>query len=273
MSETLIRHADPPALERLRCVRLFLLDMDGTFSIGHHMIPGSDRFLERARETGCRVLFLTNNSSADAARYAARFEDMGVQVPVEDILTSGAATAGILRREGVQRVYLVGTPSLEEEFRRAGLVLAADDPDAVVLGFDRTLTYEKLRIACALLRRGLPFVATNPDVNCPTPDGPIPDAGSFMAAIEASTGRGPDRVIGKPNPDFLVSAMALAEAGPRETAMVGDRLYTDVASGNAAGVLSVLVLSGESTEEMLDDSPHRPDVVAARLDALVPFIE
>ena len=143
-------------VDALKKVRLFLLDMDGTFSIGPHMIPGSDRFLVRVRETGRRCLFLTNNSSADAARYVDRFAQMGVTVPVEDVLTSGAATAEILYREGVSRVYLLGTSSLEAEFRRAGLTLTAEDPELVVLGFDRTLTYEKLRIACALLREGLP---------------------------------------------------------------------------------------------------------------------
>ena len=260
-------------LDRLRRVRLFLLDMDGTFSIGPHMIPGSDRFLDRVRETGRRALFLTNNSSADGTRYAARFAAMGVTVPVAEILTSGAATAAILHREGVRRVYLLGTPSLEEEFSEAGLALTPDTAEMVVLGFDRTLTYEKLRTACALLRTGLPFVVTNPDVNCPTPDGPIPDAGSFMAAIEASTGRRPDRVIGKPNPDFLRGAMAGAGIGADATAMVGDRLYTDVAAGNAAGVLSVLVLSGESTAGMIEGSAHRPGVVADRLESMIPFLD
>jgi len=260
-------------LDRLRRVRLFLLDMDGTFSIGPHMIPGSDRFLERVRETGRRALFLTNNSSGDATHYGARFAAMGVDVPVEDILTSGAATAAILHREEVRRVYLVGTPSLEAEFRSVGIELTADAPELVVLGFDRTLTYEKLSTACTLLRTGLPFVVTNPDVNCPTPDGPIPDAGAFMAAIEASTGRRPDRVIGKPNPDFLLGAMATLSAAPGETAMVGDRLYTDVASGNAADVLSILVLSGESTAEMVEGSAHRPDVVAARLETMIPYLD
>ncbi len=260
-------------LDRLRRTRLFLLDMDGTFSIGPHLIPGSDHFLRRVQETGRRALFLTNNSSGDATRYGARFEAMGVDVPVGDILTSGAATAAILQREGVRRVYLVGTPSLEAEFRDAGFALSADAPEMVVLGFDRTLTYEKLSTACSLLRTGLPYVVTNPDVNCPTPDGPIPDAGSFMAAIEASTGRRADRVIGKPNPDFLRSAMALAGAAPGETAMVGDRLYTDVAAGNAAGVLSILVLSGESTLEMVEGAEHRPGVVADRLESLIPYLE
>lgn len=272
-SSHIVEFLSERAKERLRCVRLFLLDMDGTFSVGPHLIPKSDRFLARARETGCGVLFLTNNSSGDASSYAARFAAMGVEVPAADILTSGAATARILAGEGVRRVYLLGTPSLEEEFRRAGLALTATDPEMVVLGFDRTLTYEKLMTGCTLLRRGLPYVATNPDVNCPTPDGPIPDAGSFMAAIEASTGRGPDRVIGKPNPDFLRGAMALRGVSTGETAMVGDRLYTDVASGNAAGVLSILVLSGESERGMVDGSPHRPDVIVSCLGALVSYLD
>jgi len=260
------------AVGRLASVRLFLLDMDGTFSLGEGLIPGSDRFLTAARGAGIGILFLTNNSSGDAGKYAARFRGMGVEVPVEDILTSGAATAQILAREGTRRVYLLGTPSLEEEFRAAGIALDEEAPAAVVLGFDRTLTYRKLEVACDLLRKGLPYVATNPDVVCPTPRGPIPDAGSFMAAIEAVTGRRPDRVIGKPNPDFLRGAMALRGARPGETAMVGDRLYTDVASGRAAGVLSVLVLSGETERGAVDGSPHLPDIIAPRLESLIPYL-
>jgi HAD superfamily hydrolase (TIGR01450 family) len=260
-------------MNRLKQIELFLLDMDGTFSLGETLIPGSDLFLRKVKETGRQVLFLTNNSSASAQTYSARFLKMGVEVDPEDILTSGGATAQVLASEGVTRVFLLGTPSLEYEFQRAGVELTSHNPEAVVLGYDKTLTYDKLKTACGLLRQGLPYVATHPDVNCPSPDFPLPDAGAFIAAIQASTGRSPDRVIGKPNPEFLAAAAAKRGVPISKTAMVGDRLYTDIACGLAAGALAILVLSGETTKEMAAESPHQPDLIMDDLAAMIPALD
>lgn len=165
----------------------------------------------------------------------------------------------------------MGTPALEEEFRAAGFILTEKDPEIVVLGFDLTLTYEKLERACFFIRQGLPFIATHPDLNCPTPEGPIPDCGSMIALITASTGVKP-KIIGKPFPEMIE---ALRERygleDPSTVAMVGDRLYTDIAMGNAAGITSILVLSGETKLEDVDatNAETRPDVIVENLGEIV----
>ncbi len=241
---------------------LFVLDMDGTIYLGDRLFPWTLPFLRRVREIGGQYLFLTNNSSKTSTTYVDKLRRLGVEAGPGDVLTSGDATIELLRSEGkYRRLFLLATPEVEAEFGAAGFERVEESPDAAVLTFDMTLTYGKLRKLCAFLRDGVPFIATHPDINCPTPEGPIPDIGAFMALVESSTGRKPDRVVGKPSPDFLRAAMIRKGATAGQTVMIGDRLYTDVACGIAAGVTSVLVLSGESTQEMAAVSPHKPDLI------------
>jgi HAD superfamily hydrolase (TIGR01450 family) len=249
-------------------IKLFLLDLDGTFYLGGQLLPGARRFLELLDASGRQFLFLTNNSSASATTYAKRLGALGVEVPASRVLTSGAATATLLHSEGVKCVYLVGTPDLHADFAAEGIATDGPAPELVVLGYDKTLTYAKLLRACFLIRAGLPWVATHPDINCPSAEGPMPDIGAFMAAIELSTGVPVSRVIGKPNPDFLRAAMLKAGVDAAATAMVGDRLYTDIAAAKAAKVLGVLVLSGETTRELLATSTQKPDLVVEDLGEL-----
>ena len=189
-------------------IRLFLLDMDGTFYLGRHLLPGALEFMDALAQAGLDFLFLTNNSSKDAGAYAEKLDGLGLPVGPEKILTSGEASVRLLRtRQPEARVYLLGTPSLEGEFRRGGIELVEEDPDLVVLGFDTTLTYRKLERACTFIRRGAGFMATHPDLNCPTEEGFIPDAGAMIALIEASTGVRPE-IIGKPRPAIVEAAVA-----------------------------------------------------------------
>lgn len=248
-------------IEDLRAVRLFLLDMDGTFYLGDRLIDRSLEFIEVLRRTGRRFLFLTNNSSKHKGIYADRLRRMGLDIPDEDVFTSGEATAIYLgHRNPGARLYVVGTPALEEEFESHGFILDDRDPDAMVLGFDTTLTYEKIRKLCDFVRGGRPYYATHPDFNCPIEGGWMPDIGGMIAMVKACTGRDPV-VIGKPNAaiiDALEERTGIRRAG---MAMVGDRLYTDIALGGAAGILSILVLSGETSREDLADSAVQPDFV------------
>lgn len=240
----------------------FLVDMDGTTYLGRGLLPGSRRFFALLDARDVPYLFFTNNSSADRSHYAARLADMGLGVPPEGVITSGEATAlYLVNHTPWRRVYAVGTPSLERELSEAGLELTEDDAEAVVLGFDRTLTYAKLERAAHLLRGGAPFFATNPDKVCPTERGPIPDCGSMVALLRTATGAEPV-VIGKPEP--LMVEMALEKLGgiPREgLALVGDRLYTDIRMANRCGLTAVLVLSGETRREDLQGSLDTPDYV------------
>jgi HAD superfamily hydrolase (TIGR01450 family) len=261
---------DARVLERLATTRLFVLDMDGTIYLGPRLFPWTLPFLARVVATGRDYLFLTNNSSRGASDYVAKLARLGVPAEPRHVFTSGQATAELLATElgAGGRVWALGTDELLAEFSRAGLVLDPVDPQVIVLGFDTTLTYAKLDRFCRLVREGRPYLATHPDLVCPTEAGPIPDAGGFLALIEAVTGRRPERVIGKPNPGILHAASRRTGVPCEHLAVIGDRLYTDVAGGLAVGALSILVLSGESTRDDVAASPHQPDWAVADLSVI-----
>jgi 4-nitrophenyl phosphatase len=256
-------------LERLAATRCFLLDMDGTFYLGDQLLPGALDFIETIEGRGQDYIFLTNNSSRSSHRYAEKITRLGLPVTPQQVFTSGEATALYLREhQPGASLFLVGTPELEEEFLQYGFKLVQETPDWVVLGFDTTLTYAKMRRLCDHVRRGLPYIATHPDFNCPTPEGPIPDIGAMIAFVQTSTGREPDLVVGKPN-RLIVEMLAHKLGLPIESlTMVGDRLYTDIALGKSAGVTTVLVLSGETRREDLAGSLYKPDYVFRDLGAL-----
>ena len=253
----------------LSSIRLFLLDMDGTFYLGNRLLSGSLPFMQYLAETGRDHLFLTNNSSRNREYYAQKLTRLGWPATPEEILTSGEATALYLKSEkAAPKVYLLGTADLESEFETHGFTLTECSPDYVVLGFDMTLTYDKLVKACNFIRDGIPFIATHPDLNCPTETGYIPDCGAMIALITASTGVSP-QIIGKPN-RTIIDAMFRKKPMAREhVAMVGDRLYTDIVMGHNAGVKTVLVLSGEAKEQDIPVAPIKPDYVMNNLGALL----
>ena len=255
-------------MSSLADIRLFLLDMDGTVYLGSRLLPGSLDFLRYLGETGRDHLFLTNNSSRNAQYYAQKLTKLGWTAQPGEILTSGEATALYLGGlKPAARIYLLGTPDLETEFAAHGFTLTDENPDYVVLGFDMTLTYDKLVRACDLVRGGVPFIATHPDLNCPTETGYIPDCGAMTALITASTGVTP-KVIGKPNREIIDAMFRKKPVRRDQVAMVGDRLYTDIVMGHNAGVTSVLVLSGEAKESDIPAAPVKPDHVAGGLGAL-----
>ena len=260
--------------EPLLNVKCFLLDMDGTFNLGDQIIDGSLRFIDTLSELGIDYLFLTNNSSKHRRQYAEKITRLGLPVPEEKVFTSGEATALYLQQERAgSAVYVVGTPALEEEFRQHGFQLEQNHPEYIVLGFDTTLTYEKLWKLCDFVRAGLPYIATHPDFNCPTETGFMPDIGAMIAFVRAATGREPDLVVGKPN-RMIVDAVAL-KLGLKieEMAMVGDRLYTDIALGQTSGITTCLVLSGETHAEDLADSPHQPTYTFENLAAIADWLK
>ncbi|NLF28922.1 MAG: HAD-IIA family hydrolase, partial [Clostridiales bacterium] len=213
----------------LKDVKCFLLDMDGTFYLGDRIIEGSLEFIDRVRKTGRDFLFLTNNSSHNARFYVERLRRMGLDVPREKVLTSGEATAAkVSELYPGKRAFVLGNVSLVEEMREGGVPVCADNPEIAVVGYDTTLDYKKMAAVCDLVRAGLPFVATHPDFNCPTETGFAPDIGAILAFIEASTGRRPDLVVGKPNAGLVEAALRRTGLSVGSLAMVGDRLYTDV---------------------------------------------
>ncbi len=245
--------------EPLLHVKCFLLDMDGTFNLGEELIDGSLLFIETLKELGLEFLFLTNNSSKHRRLYAEKIARLGLSISEEQVFTSGEATALHLRREySSAKVFVVGTPSLEEEFRQHGFELDENDPRLVVLGFDTTLTYQKLWKLCDFVRAGLPYIATHPDFNCPTETGYMPDIGAMIAFVRAATGREPDLVVGKPNRMIVDAVTEKYGYSISEMAMVGDRLYTDIALGQTSGITTCLVLSGETNEDEIAHSHFQP---------------
>ena len=245
----------------LQKIRLFVLDLDGTVSLGDRLLPGAAEMITRARALGRRILFFTNNTSRSPLEYVERLNRMGLAVTRADILTAGDVTVHYLRqRHPDARVFLLGVPAPRESFAAGGIRLVEEDPDLVVAGFDKTLTYERLEKACVFLRRGAGFLATHPDINCPTEAEPIPDCGAICAAITASTGRAP-RCLGKPAAETVELVEAVSGLRRESIAFVGDRLYTDIKSGVRAGVDTVLVLTGEASMEDVEQGTIKPDII------------
>lgn len=247
----------------------FLFDLDGTVYLGDQLLPGAEDLLSYLDQESRPYFFLTNNSSRSRVDYSIKLAKYGLDIPLEKIFSSGMATAIFLKKQNPgSKIYLVGTPSLEEEFRTYGFQLVDDDPDYAVLGFDTTLTYQKIWKFCDFVNEGIPYIATHPDINCPTPDGFMPDIGAMMAMIQSSTGKVADIVVGKPNPPMVEAIVELTGFELGQLTMVGDRLYTDIAMGKA-GIHTVLVLSGETKREDLSKAPWQPDLVCEDLRELL----
>ena len=246
-------------------LKLYLFDMDGTLYLGDRLYEFTKELLGEIRRTGGKYLFMTNNSSKSVADYVKKLEKLGISSTREDFITSSQATAYYLHKhhEG-QRLYVCGTESLKEELRMEGFTVTTklEDVDCIVMGFDTELTFQKLWDVSYLLltRPDLPYIATNPDLVCPTEFGSVPDCGSVCIGIKNATGREPV-VIGKPSP--LMPQLAMDRWGytKEETAVVGDRIYTDIKSGLNAGITGILVLSGETTPEILANSEEKPHLV------------
>ena len=241
--------------------RLFLLDMDGTIYLDEDLFPGTKPFLADVKRLGGRYLFLTNNSSKSVKAYVEKLGRLGIKAAEEDFLTSVDAMIDHLKgKEPYRRCYVFGTESFRSQLAQAGIPVTdtlSDEVDCLLIGFDTELTFKKLEDACILLNRGVDFIATNPDWVCPTWYGSVPDCGSVCEMLHRATGRRP-LVIGKPQPAMVQLAVKKTGYAPEETVMIGDRLYTDVASGVNAGIDTIFVLSGEGTLDDLAQSEVKP---------------
>lgn len=254
-------------------VRCFALDMDGTVYLGDKWIDGAPEFLHQIEETGRSYVFVTNNSSKNAAVYVEKLHRMGLDVGEEKIVTSGQATIAYLQKHFPgAKVFLLGNALLRDEFERAGIRLEEEHPDVVVTAFDTSLDYAKMCKVCDHVRAGLPYLATHPDYNCPTENGFIPDAGAIHAFIYASAFRYPDRIIGKPNADIIDYLCTRVDTPREKIAMVGDRLYTDIAAGHNNGLKSILVLSGETGAEDVAGSDVKPMLIFDSVRELTPLL-
>ncbi len=256
-----------PSLEDIDAL---FLDLDGTLVLGGAVIPGALAFIERARAAGIHCVFASNNSSRSARQYLDRLRGLGIAAELDDVLLSTHDLLAWLASQGIRETFLVGTAGMGTMLADVGIATDAADPACVVLGYDTELTYDKLATACAHLHRGVPLVASHPDVVCPSPVGGLPDVGAMLALLEASTGVGPTHVCGKPNPSMILHKLGAMGLEPARCAMVGDRLYTDMELAQCAGVHGILVLSGEATLEDLAAAPQRPSLVVGSVAELLP---
>ena len=250
-----------PKDKALQNVKMFVLDMDGTFYLGDRIIDGALDFIHRVEETGRRFLFFTNNASRISSFYKDKLAKMGLEVEESEIVTAGDVTIEYLKSfYPGKRVYLNGTPLLEQSFEKAGILLVQENPDVAVQSFDKTLTYEKLEKICTFVRNGVPFIGTHMDINCPTEDGFIPDCGAMCDLITSSTGKKP-KYLGKPCKETLDMVLKITGCSVDEIAFVGDRIYTDVATGVNNGAKGFLVLTGEADMETVAQSDVEPTCI------------
>lgn len=261
---------------KLSSIKLFLFDMDGTLYIGNRLFDFTKELLKAIRESGREYLFITNNSSKSVNSYIAKLSKLGIKAEYNDFLTSSQATAHYLKNGYAdKKLYVCGTEFLKKELVDNGFLLTTDRDTAecVVMGFDTELTFQKLDdVSYILCTKDVPYIATNPDYVCPTEYGSVPDCGSVCDMIYNAAGKRPF-VIGKPSPLMIQLAMEKAGVTPDETAVVGDRIYTDVKSGLNAGAVGVLVMSGETTEDILKTSPDKPDIVLTSAAEIIKYLK
>lgn len=251
-------------ITKLKQIQLFLFDMDGTLYLGDRLFDFTKELLLKIRQNKAKYLFMTNNSSKSVSSYMKKLEQLGIAAAYDDFMTSSQATVYYLKNNLPDAtLYVCGTQSLIEELRTNGFAVTeeTDKTDAVIIGNDTELTFKKIDDICRILTaRDVPYIATNPDYVCPTEYGFVPDCGSVCDMIYNATQKRP-LVIGKPQALMPQLAMQKYGATPEQTAVIGDRIYTDIKSGINAGCVTVLVMSGETTEEILNTSDDKPDFV------------
>ena len=259
MTENHNKTVSPELKEKLSKIKHLALDMDGTIYLGSTLFPFTKKFLADMTEAGISYSFLTNNPSISVADYLKKLDRLGIEATEDNMYTTSLAAIDYIKSHYPQakRLFILGTPSMTTQFEEAGFISCADDPDDVpdvlVVAFDKTLAYDRLCRASWWASQGIPYVATNPDRVCPTDQRTVlVDCGSMCKCIEYATGRQPDVCVGKPDPNMLRGVFERYGYQPDEVAMVGDRIYTDTATAHNAGAFGVLVLSGETTLEVVE---------------------
>jgi len=245
-----------------------MIDMDGTVYKGGEVIKGAPEFIERLKKKGIPFVFLTNNSASGRKHYLNKLKGMGFNVTIDNILTSATATFRYINKHRKNAsVYPVGTHKFVEEAKEAGIRITDGDPDIVLLAFDTSITYEKMNKAYNFIKNGAEFIATHPDDLCPTEDGYDIDIGPFIRFFETMTGVSAT-VIGKPNELMIEMAAENMNVRKEGSVMIGDRLYTDIKMAADNNIRSILVFSGETKEEDLENSDIKPTMTAGSVDEL-----
>lgn len=241
--------------------QVYFFDLDGTIYLGNKLFKGVVELIELLRIKEKKIFFLSNNSSKSTEDYLKKLNKFNLNITRDNIILSQHPTIEYLKKNNFENIFLLGTQSLKNEFRKEGFELTEDDPEILVLAFDQELTYERLvKAAYILQKEDFPYIATHLDNRCPTEDGYIPDAGGIAALLYKATERMP-KVLGKPNKEMLLFKLDQLGILPKNSVMFGDRLYTDIKMGKEAGVTTCCVLSGEITMDMINNSEYKPDFI------------
>jgi HAD superfamily hydrolase (TIGR01450 family) len=253
----------------LRTKKIVFLDLDGTVYLGNRLIEGADRFLKDLQQRHIAHYFLSNNSSRSKKDYVTKLSSLGIEAETDQIILSTDGVIEYLRDLQIQSVFVVGTQSMKSMFHEAGINPESSQPEYVVLGFDTELTYQKLKEAALFVQNNTKLIATHCDLVCPTPDGPIPDAGSFLALFKKATGKKPFRIFGKPNPEMIAHVLKRHNIKPQEAVMIGDRIYTDMELARRTGCDFILVLSGETQPNDVKNLDLKPELVVNTLGDII----
>lgn len=265
---------------KLSRIRHVALDMDGTIYLSNTIFSFTIPFLAKLRSLGITYSFLTNNPTKSLDDYLAKLRRMGIEATPDEMYTTTVAMIDYLKSHypSARRLFILGTESMTKQFIDAGFEITADDPedvpDVIIASFDMTLAYPRLCRAAWWISQGIPYLATNPDRVCPTDQKTVlVDCGSICKCLEWATGRQPDVTLGKPDPNMLINILEQRHLEPSQIAMVGDRIYTDIAMAQNAGAFGVLVLSGETTLEVAQSAPNPPDLIVKNIEELGKYLE
>lgn len=246
----------------------YLIDMDGVLVSGQRLIPGADQFIDRLREKKIKFLVLTNNPSYTPGDLSHRLKQIGIQIEKESIFTSAMATARFVQLQKPNgKAYVIGESGLQVALHEAGYIQTEFDPDYVILGETFSYNFASITKAVRLVAAGARFVATNPDATGPSEQGIVPACGAMAALIERATGRAPF-YIGKPNPFMMRAALYYLGVHSENTVMIGDRMDTDVVAGIQSGLGTILVLSGVTSRDQIENFPYRPQQVFGSVDEI-----
>ena len=241
------------------------LDLDGTIYLGGELIPGALEFLQRCNDRGVKRFFLSNNSSRSVNQYLEKLQGFGSPAEPADDLLSTHDLLSWLNKNNITKTWLIGTDGMKTMLEVQGIVTDSDTPEYVVLGYDTEINYHKIAQASIYLHQGVPLVASHPDMVCPSPDGGLPDVGAYLAMLKVTTGVDPVHITGKPNAGMILHKIEELGLTPERCAMVGDRLYTDIAMANRANCVGILVLSGEATmddvAQLSEDAEQVPTII------------
>ena len=242
----------------------FIFDLDGTVYLSDQLIPGADRVIRLLRESGRKIVFLSNKPIQAREDYAAKLSRLGIPTQPNEVINSSFVMVNYLKKNAARaRLFVVGEAPFIEELKRAGFVMTEkpEEVDYVIVAFDRTFDYRKLNLAFQAVKRGAHLVATNPDRTCPIEGGEIPDCAGMIGAIEAVTGKKVEIIVGKPSPVMIEAALDVMGLKPEDCILVGDRLETDIRMGREAGVATGIVLTGVTDEESLKETSAPPDFI------------